>query len=399
MSRLPRNDDRGPGALRVTLPCLLVALALAVSFAGAAERKNFIFMVGDGMGFDAVAHAHFHRFGMHPADEDHRLTFEKWKVTGYLYTQAGSSLVTDSAAAASALYTGKKHRRGALCVDDRNVPIPSLFELAHRAGYSVGVVTSVPITDATPAATFAHVPHREEFPDIYRQLLASRYEVFLGAGANGDMQYLPKDFEKLAQEAGYHLARDAGDLKRAAKLPLLGVFGDVTLPYEYDRLANPSDAPRLADLVEKALQLLESDTDGFVLLVEGGAIDWAAHAGNLKREIHEVLGFEAAVKVVEKWVEKNSSWDETLVVVTADHETGELTVRNPEDSAQVEFRRETSRIRPGEYSGASYGSSEHSAGVVPLYARGRNSGSFAGVHDNTGLFGFICDLLGLQTEK
>lgn len=307
--------------------------------------------------------------------------------------------MTDSAAAASALYTGKKHRRGALCVDDRNVPTPSLFELAHQAGYAVGVVTTVPITDATPAATFAHVPHREEFPDIYRQLLASRYEVFLGAGANGDAHYLPMDFEKLAREAGYHLARTAGELKRAEKPPLLGVFGDVTLPWEFDRLSNPSDAPRLTDLVEKALQLLESDEDGFVLLVEGGAIDWAAHAGNLKREVHEVLGFEAAVKVVEKWVEKNSSWDETLVVVTADHETGELSVRNPEDSALVEFRRETSRIRPGEYSGAAYGSSEHSAGVVPLYARGRKSGTFAGVRDNTGIFALICDLLGLPVEK
>lgn len=249
-----RNNARDQRALRFALPCLLIVLTLAVSFAGAAERRNFILMIGDGMGFDAVAHAHFHRFGMHPADEDHRLAFEKWTSTGYLYTQAGSSLVTDSAAAASALYTGKKHRRGAICVDDRNVPIPSLFELAHQAGYAVGVVTTVPITDATPAATFAHVPHREEFQDIYRQLLASRYEVFLGAGANGDTQYLPKDFEKLAREAGYNLARSAGELKRAEKLPLLGVFGDVTLPYEFDRLSKPSDAPRLTDLVEKALQ-------------------------------------------------------------------------------------------------------------------------------------------------
>lgn len=87
------------------------------------------------------------------------------------------------------------------------------------------------------------------------------------------------------------------------------------------------------------------------------------------------------------------------MVVTADHETGELSVRNPEDSALVEFRRETSRIRPGEYSGAAYGSSEHSAGVVPLYARGLRSGTFVGARDNTGLFAFLCGLLGLPMEK
>jgi len=386
--------------IRFLAPCLLGLILLSAArpaLAGESPsrpRRNVILLVGDGMGLAAVAHAHIQQFGA--AREAGRLNMERLPVLGYLYTGSADALVTDSAAAGTALFSGEKTCRGSLGVDKNGQHLKTVFEEAHEQGLAVGVITTVPITHATPAATYAHVIKRRDYHDIFDWLLRSRFDVLLGAGKTEDNRYLPGDFAARARQAGYAVCRTAAELSAHRQGPVLGIFGQESLSYEFDRKDKPSPDPHLSDLVTKSLDLIGSDPDGFVLMVEGGSLDSAAHEGHFGRLLAEVLEFDRCVALVCDWVERHSSWSDTLVVVTADHETGELAIRDPRPDEEQEAYNghgEVNLPAPGKPAGWRFGSAGHSAVPVIVFSRGVGSERLAGAQDNTNVCRAIRALL------
>lgn len=385
---------------------LLLALCLfappAAHCAGRAApaptpRRVFV-LVADGAGINALAHAHYHQFGSGPGSEQKKLAVETLPASGIVYTHCADSLVTDSAAAATALFTGFKTLKKALSITPDGRPLKTVFEAAAAAGKATGVVTTVPVTHATPAAAYAHVKSRKDYAEIFAWLLRNRPDVVMGSGAEKGKtptEYLPSDFARQAADRGYAVCMDRESMEKADKLPLLCVFGGEQMPYELDRKAGPETYPRLAEMAMKATSLLSGDKDGFVLMVEGGLIDYGNHENRLSYAVAEVLEFDRMVAAVLDWVDKRQAWGDTLVVAVADHDTGELVIGDPHPAkggdpeakaVAVEKPAAKGELRPlqaGEYVPHAYGARDHSAAPVWVYAKGAGSDLFSGVMDNT----------------
>ncbi len=355
---------------------MLALAGLLVAGAAEAKVKNVIIMIGDGCGFNQLATGEFYRYGRADAAVYRqfpvKLAASTFSVKGsYDPARAWDGLsyivlgATDSAAAATALATGHKTYNGAIGVDRDGKPLQNLCERAKELGKAAGVVTSVPLSHATPAGFVAHNKGRGSYAEIGREMIErSRCDVIMGAGHptfdNGGKQRAPKydyvggpetwgavktgrpmaDADGDGRPDAWKLVETKADFAKLAATaqPLdhrvLGVAqaGDTLqcsrpkkggkLPFEDPRNA---DVPSLAQMTQGALNVLGLDRDGFFVMVEGGAIDWASHGNDGVRVVEEVMDFEDAIAAAAAWVEKYSSWDETLLIVTADHETGLLT--------------------------------------------------------------------------
>jgi alkaline phosphatase len=379
------------GILKPVIGSLLLMVILSALWAltGSPFRKaprHVILMIGDGMGINAWVHAHYFRFGATAEATEERLVMESLPVTGLVYTHSADSLVTDSAASASVLYTGRKVLNGDLSVAPDGRILTTVFEEAAREGLAVGLITTGPVTHATPAAAYAHVGERSNYHEIFGWLMRTRPDLVLGAGTGTGWRHLPPDFARQARAAGYTVCQSTDALQAARTLPILGVFGGERLPYEWDWGQGTAGTPHLSDLVAAALDRLGADPDGFILMIEGGSIDTANHDNALDRAVGEVLEFDRCVGLVREWVEKRSSWNNTLLVVTSDHETGELSIRAP-DKRRAGGRPPS--YGPGvalpanTFAGGGYGTDDHSAAVVAVFAQGAGSADLAGVMDNT----------------
>ncbi|WP_130798192.1 alkaline phosphatase [Streptomyces otsuchiensis] len=309
---------------------------------------------------------------------------------------------TDSAAAATALATGQRTTNGSLGVDADGEPLTNLTERAAELGKATGVVTSVPFSHATPAGFVAHQRDRDDYHAIARQMIRdSEVDVVMGAGdptRDDDGRERPRpEFTYIAEDdyrsltdgdTRFELVRTRQEFQELATADDTPdqVFGlapaGSTLQFErggadrtkdgdpvpgarpYTAEPNP-DVPTLAEMTGAALNVLGNASDeGIFLMVEGGAIDWAGHANELNRQIEEQIAFDEAVSTVVDWVERESDWGETLVVVTADHETGYLTGPGSDP-----------RWTPlgggkGELPEAAWNSTDHTNSLVPLYAKG-----------------------------
>ncbi len=332
---------------------------------------------------------------------------------GYIYLKRGA---TDSAAAGTAMATGIKSFNSAINWSDDDKPLAgkTIAELAHAAGKRVGVVTSVQWSHATPAALGgAHNVTRRDYAGIANEMLDSTWlDVIMGAG---HPEYLPTgkrnplplltnyryvggvaSWAKLrfgSHPGGWTLIQTPAEFQalRTGPTPerVLGtaqVHGTLQQqrslvkpvpadkPYPYSPFDVPlnEDVPKLAVMVEAALNCLDDDPDGMFLMVEGGAVDWACHANQGHRMIEEQLDFLAAVESVIKWIEKNSTWEQTLLILTADHETGLLW--GPQ-SDTIPFQPLEDR-GPGNLPGMRFNSGNHTNSLVPLYARGAGSQRF-----------------------
>lgn len=315
---------------------------------------------------------------------------------------------TDSAASGTALATGEKTWNGKFGVDPDNQPKTNVAEAAAEKGRATGVVSSVPFGHATPAAWGAHVEHRQQYHDIAQQMIDGPLDVIIGAGHplfDDDAQPREAKWKWLSEEQYAHLSEqdsgrefveDSGRLTAIAGGETLPerLFGLVpvaeTLQYnrsaladneprrdagrpEGERLAEGSllpgeaqknDVPPLADLSSAALNVLGQNDEGLFLMIEGVAIDWAGHDNATAGNIEEMIDFNRAVERVTQWVEQNSSWEETLLLVTADHETGYLNGENsPKRWTHVTGNAGENPI-DGWYSG------DHTNHLVPLFAHG-----------------------------
>jgi alkaline phosphatase len=318
-------------------PFVLLVLA-AVAWAGPAcaqsdaGPRSLVFMIGDGFGPATVTLAREAAGGALALDEI---------LVGAVATRPARGRVTDSAAAATALATGVSTTNGAIAMDPDGRPLATLAEVAQDQGLAVGLVTTTTINHATPASFMTHARSRGMYQEIATQLVEARVDLLLGGGRShfrpesaGGARDDGRDLLAEAAARGDRVMHDAAGLAELDGLPALGIFSDGQMAYEVDR--DDTDQPALEDMTRTALELLSQDPDGFVLMVEGGRIDHAAHGNDPVGHLHDALAFDRAVAVALEFVR---SHEDVLLVVTADHETGGLTLsRDVDGSAMYDYR-------------------------------------------------------------
>ncbi|MDI6870550.1 MAG: alkaline phosphatase [Bacillota bacterium] len=308
---------------------LILSAVLWLSAVSLAQVKNVILLIGDGMGFGAIQYARNILVG-----PDGRLAFEKLPFVGLVTTYSANQWVTDSAAAATAMATGYKTNNGMISVKPDGTPVKTVLEAAQETGKAVGLISTNTVYDATPAAFGAHWAQRSGSDAIAAQLVSRKIDVILGGGSD---QFFPKgvgpgkrgDGRNLVDEAkaaGYTYVTNAAELAAAGGTKLLGLFHPSYMNYQSDRDEVKSEEPSLAEMTAKALDVLSKDPDGFFLMSEGARIDHMAHTAEVAGVVREVKDFEAAVEVALKFA---AGRKDTLVIVTADHDTMGLAVTEP----------------------------------------------------------------------
>lgn len=354
--------------LRLLLPSLLLVIALSGAHAQprADERpRNVIVLIGDGMGAGQLSALHL---------ADGRSQMMRMPVGGFSITSSATHLVTESGAGGTALATGVRTRNGFIAMDTARQPLPSLFERARQRKLATGVVSSSGVTHATPAAFMAHVDSRKKQHEIAAQISEGRADVIIGGGREW---FLPKDAGGTREDGRDLLAAlrargyaVAARHDTAVTMPMIMLLAQDALPPAGKRPFG------LKDLTATALAQLARDEEGFVLVVEGSQIDWASHDNLFEQMLLEMRDFDAAVGVALDFAERDGR---TLVVVTADHETGGLTVfgKNP-DGSDLE---------------AKWSSDDHSAAMVPVFGFGPGSARFGGIHRIDAIGRMLHDLL------
>ncbi len=331
---------------------------------------NVIVMIGDGMGPEQVEAARYYSGG--------QLSFEILPYQAEMTTYSASSSVTDSAAAATAMATGVKVNNGviSLAIPGDSSELPTALEEYKAAGKMVGLVTTAYVTHATPAGWGAHETSRNNYSQIATDLMTQTKPHVLLGGAS----YVT---ESGAQAAGYTVVDDRASMQAVNTdtpgLMLSGQFGGGGyMPYEYggeDDYTGIGALPHLREMTVTALDVLDNDPDGFFLMVEGARIDHAGHSNLIYENIFETIEFGNAVQEVLDWVDEpsnGSNWSNTLVIVTADHETGGLIVTG--DNGE------------GELPDYDWTSTGHTGVNVPVYAKGDDAEQVTGVVDNTDIY-------------
>lgn len=336
--------------------------------------RNVILLLGDGMGFSHVAIARSEISRM-----NERLLIERFPFTGWQTTHSLESVYTDSASSASSLATGHKvaYRSVSMAPDGR--PLLTVAEAARDAGLAIGVVTDSYLWDATAAAFLTHVESRRLWGEIAQQMASSGAAVLAGERHKGTIDQESDEVPKLSdllgafRERGFQVAQTAAELSTLAPTsprPVLALF-------EPGEIADPERNPGLSELASFALQKLSQNTDGFFLIVESEEPDTGGHKRDLGRIVRGIRSLnEVAAMAVERALTDRS----TLVLVTADHETGGLAILHGDADHRL---------------GVRWSTSVHSAEPVPIYAFGVGAERFSGVKDNTEIARTLSELLGL----
>lgn len=306
---------------------LASAILLAVSAWGAPARYIFYF-IGDGMGMAHAMAAQVYERTVKGSEEP--LLMMSFPVTSASTTHSASSPVTDSAAAGTALSAGSKTRNGMLGMGPDTVPVTSIARELSDLGYGVAIVTSVPPDDATPGAFYAHVPNRGMYYEIGRQLAESEYDFIAGSRLRGlvDKQGNPTDLPEVLKANGVQVAHGLQELAAlpAGKALLLNP-SDIDYHQIHFTIDSVAGAMTLPDMTSAAIERMEKNgRDRFFMMVEGGNIDYGGHANDGGTIIKEVINFNQALRHAYNFYLQHP--DETLIVVTADHETGGMGLAN-----------------------------------------------------------------------
>ncbi len=335
--------------------------------------KNVIFIIGDGIGMAQLASAQINFAG-----PDGELHSQRMPVTGFFNTHAANRLITDSAAAGTALSCGIKTNNGMLAQLPDNRACKTILELAEEKGKSTGLVATSTITHATPASYASHIDSRYKQDEIAVQYLDSGIEVFLGGGleyfipqsnsvsSRSDDRNLISEFESI----GYDVVENLEELNSSKSGQILGLFSDSGMPSE-------SRTPTLREMSEKAIEVLNTNEEGFFLMIESSQIDWAGHDNDIEYIIREFADLEDAVESVLDFAVEDG---ETLVILTSDHETGGMNIisGNTQDKIAI-----------------AWATGNHSGVPVPLLAYGPHAIEFTGWWDNTEIAIKLADIAGL----
>jgi alkaline phosphatase len=338
--------------LLVSFACIFFCLTF-IPISAQKRPKNVIFMIGDGMGVAQVY------AGM--VANGNKLNIERCAYSGFSKTYSYNKFTTDSGAGGTALACGVKTRNGMIGMSPDSVPVQSILELSSQHKLSTGIVVACAVTHATPASFIAHQINRNMYDEIAADYLKSDIDVFIGGGR----KYFEdrNDGRNLTTELkakNYQMAYKLEDVKAIKTGKLAGLLYDDQNPNM------PERGNMLPESTQAALNILSTNKKGFFLLVEGSQIDWAGHDNNAFQVVKEMLDFDEAVGRALNFAQKDGN---TLVVITADHETGGLTIINGE------FGSENMKTN--------FSTKDHTGVPVPVFAYGPGAENFSGFMENS----------------
>lgn len=354
------------------------SLVTATAQTGPAEDKkpkNIILLIGDGMGLSQMSSAFY--FG------EGKPNFVRFPYCGLSITSASSDKITDSAAGATALSAGKKTYNGAIGVDADTNAVETLVEYFARQQKSTGLVATSSITHATPAAFYAHVASRNQEYQIARALLDSPLNFFAGGGQKFFLDGKTNALMSELEQQGWSISLDS--LKTAKELETGKRYG-----FLLARDGMPKVQDGRGDFLAQATQLgmdfLSRNENGFFMMVEGSQIDWGGHDNDAGYLIAETLDFDRAVGAALDFAKKDGN---TLVIVTADHETGGFSLSSEQKTnTLLGTRNDYNSIVP------TFSTTGHSAALVPVLAYGPGAKRFSGVYQNTRIHEILLELTG-----
>ncbi|GBE30151.1 alkaline phosphatase 3 precursor [bacterium BMS3Bbin04] len=333
---------------------------LELEVAGPVE--NVILLIGDGMGLSHFTAAQYTAVG-----PEGRLYMQTMPATGLMSVYSNDRLITDSAASGTAIATGYKTNNGVISISPDSVEVQTILEAAHDKGLATGLVATSTITHATPAVFAAHQGSRGNEAAIAVDMSTAGVDVLLGSGwkhwipAPAGTRQDGRNLINEMQDVGYTIAHTKEEMLSVDTTPVIGLYGR-------GALAIDDTEPSLAELTAKAIELLSRDADGFFLMVEGSQIDWEGHANDQNELVRKVLLFDLAVAEALQFAVEHGN---TLVLVTADHETGGMTLTQGSlDGSRVVVQ---------------FATTKHTATPVIVFAYGPDAIQFTGLYDNTDL--------------
>jgi alkaline phosphatase len=357
---------------RMCVSLMIISILIGISLGGCNTTpkeiapRNVILLIGDGMGVAQV-------YAAMTVKKD-SLHMEKFPYVGLIKTSSADNYVTDSGAGGTALATGHKTKNGAIAVDTAGNSLKSILQYAMDANLSGGLVSTSSITHATPASFLAHQISRASYQDIAADFLKTNIDVFIGGGLDDfSKRDDGRDLTVELAEKGYTVLTSMDAIVTHEKGKLAGFTAPGHNPKMLEGRGN-----MLPDATATAIRLLNQNPKGFFLMVEGSQIDWGGHANDTEYIVTETIDFDEAVGIALEFARKDKN---TLVVVTADHETGGLGLNqgNIVDGTVI----------------AAYTTEGHTGVMVPVFAYGPGAEQFTGVYENTGIFHKIKKLMGL----
>ena len=323
------------------------------------KPKNIILLVGDGMGLSQVSASQFYNKS--------KSNFERFPVIGLIKTSSASELITDSASSSTAFASGIKTYNGALGVNTDTLAVKTIVEEVSEIGISTGIISTSSITHATPAAFYTHTKKRSMAEDIASQLVNSEIDFFAGGGSDY--------FNNREDNRDLILELEENNFKVNLNSLPTSITTDFSKKQGY--LLAPKGLPKilegrgtfLSDATTLALDYLSKNENGFFLMIEGAQIDWGGHDNDADYLISELIDFDNTIGVVLDFAESNK---ETLVIVTADHETGGFTLGQENG--------DYNKIKPV------FSTTGHSASMVPVFTSGPHAEIFGGIYENTAIY-------------
>lgn len=314
---------------------VLLVLNLFFSCITMAMPKYVFMFIGDGLGSSQRQLTEYYMQEVNNL-EDYSLTMDRFPIAGINTTHSSNSLITDSAAAGTALATGYKTDSGMISVLPNGKKVKSIIDYAQKNNIKTGIISTTRLTHATPAVFASNNQSRNNENEIAFDFLDSNVDYFAGGGyrhfisknkegsKRKDNIDLIDEFQKQGYKTfwGENSSDDFKNLKADKNTKVFAAFTSSHMPYELDRINNNSKVPSLAELTKKGIEVLNKGDNGFFMMVEGGRIDHAAHANDAKSVIYDTLALDDAVKEAYKFYKNHP--DETLILVVGDHETGGL---------------------------------------------------------------------------
>ena len=348
--------------MKLRLPITLLTITTLFLFACNSEPqpkapKNVILMIGDGMGTTQL-------YAGYLANKGH-LSVERCTHSGFATTYCLDSVITDSGAAGTAIATGYKTNQKMIGMTPDGKPQKSILKYAEQINKATGLVVSCAMTHATPAAFIANNKFRYNYEEIALDFLKTDVDVFIGGGLNHFIQR--EDGLNLVDSLkarNYHLAYSMDEVENISSGKIAGLLYEIHPPsYSEGR----GEMLKKGSL--KAIEILNKNENGFFMMVEGSQIDWAGHDNDSENIVSEVLDFDRTIEAVLDFAAQDG---ETLVIITADHETGGYAIIDGD-------------LNAGRVGGA-FTTEDHSAVMVPIFAYGPGAEAFTGIMDNTDIF-------------
>lgn len=353
---------------------VILCVLVAMSFNSWAQKrkthpKNIILMVGDGMGTAQIYAGLTANKGS--------LNLERCTTIGFHKNQASDSYVTDSAAGATAFACGQKTYNGAIGVDATGKPIPTILEIAERNGLATGLIATCSITHATPACFISHQPSRSLDEAIALGFLKTDIDVFIGGGR----KYFSQRSDGLnlndsLKRRGYQIANSIKEVQQITKGKLAAFLAD-----EQQAKFSEGRGDELVKSTATAIQLLKGNKKGMFIMIEGSQIDWGGHSNDTQYIIDEMIDFDNAIGKVLDFAAADGN---TLVVITADHETGGFSIVGGD-------------MQTGKVEGK-FTTGNHTGVMIPVFAYGPGAEQFSGIYQNTEIYHKMMTAFGFKNK-